>query len=195
MDALSRLAIDARAGDERSLESFVDAAYHPVWHLCATLVDGDSADDLAQETFIRAVAALPRFRGESSARTWLLSIARHVCLDEVRSRVRRRRRDSAIVFSARLQSTVVTDCGEESALRDLLLEVHPERREAFALTQLSGLTYSEAADVCGCPIGTIRSRVARARTELLELLDRAEDRAEEGSGAGVGPFATGSGSG
>ena len=59
--------------------------YGQVWQLCGSLVDDQSADDLAQETFIRAVRTLPRFRGDASARTWLLAIARHACMDELRA--------------------------------------------------------------------------------------------------------------
>ena len=58
---------------------------------------------------------------------------------------------------------------------DLLSRLDPDRREAFVLTQLLGLPYAEAADVAGCPVGTIRSRVARARADLVESLARVTD--------------------
>ena len=64
VDALTGLAHRARAGDERALESFVDLAYQQVWRLCGTLVDSHTADDLAQETFLRAIRALARYRGK-----------------------------------------------------------------------------------------------------------------------------------
>jgi RNA polymerase sigma-70 factor (ECF subfamily) len=60
--------------------------------------------------------------------------------------------------------------GEGAAVTDLLGRLAPDRREAFALTQLLGLSYAEAAEVAGCPVGTIRSRVARARADLVEAL-------------------------
>ena len=91
-----------------------------------------TSDDLTQEVYPRAWTALPAWRAEASARTWL----QHLDFD---------------------------------------------RRTAFVLTQLLGLSYSQAAEVCGCPGGTLRSRVARARTDLLDWLDGPEARASEQS--------------
>ena len=67
-------------------------------------------------------------------------------------------------------ATAARDVGEGVALRALLAELDPDRREAFVLTQVVGLSYAEAAEVCGCPVGTIRSRVARARDHLVAAL-------------------------
>ncbi len=172
VDPLSRLTLRAGAGDPRALEAVVEAGYDQVWRLCATIVGDQSADDLAQETFVRAVSALPQFRGESSARTWLLAIARHVCLDELRVRGRRRRRDAAV--SSGRQVTAADPSGEIT-LTDLLMALDVDRRAAFVLTQVLGLSYEEAARVCACPTGTIRSRVARARADLVELVKRSDD--------------------
>jgi len=133
-----------------------------VWRLCAFLVDEASADDLTQETYLRAVTAIGRFRGEATARTWLLSIARRVCIDVVRRRVRGRR-----AFQRLSEPTAVDDRSGEIELHALLRSLDPDRRAAFTLTQLLGLSYDEAAAVVGCPVGTIRSRVARARADLL----------------------------
>ena len=109
-----------------------------------------------------------RFAGRSSARTWLLSIARRVCADAVRAAVRERARRPV---TAAAPGPDQPDPAEAVTVRALLATLTTERREAFVLTQLLGLSYAEAADVCACPIGTIRSRVARARTDLVEGLD------------------------
>jgi RNA polymerase sigma-70 factor, ECF subfamily len=172
VDALTSLAVAARAGDNSALEAFVRAAYGQVWRLCASLVDEQSADDLAQETFVRAIRSLRRFRGESSARTWLLAIARHTCLDELRSRSRRRRRDDSRGTQDAHRGVAVADASQEIVIADLIGQLEPARRAAFVLTQTLGLSYDEAAQVCECPPGTIRSRVARARSDLLSLLAR-----------------------
>ncbi len=161
-DGLTRLATTARSGDGKAMEAFVDAAYEQVWRLCATLVDEASGDDLAQETFVHAIRALPGFRGDSSARTWLLAIARYTCLDELRSRTRRRRRDALAAPSLRGEPSV-PDSSQEVAVSDLVRCLEPDRRAAFVLTQMLGLSYEEAALVCWCPTGTIRSRVARGQ--------------------------------
>ena len=176
VDALTRLAHQAGLGDARALETFVETSFEPVWRLCATLVDPQSADDLAQETFARAVSALPGFRGASTARTWLLAIARHTCLDELRARGRRRSRDAAMANQyERFQSAHGSDVGDAMALTELVGGLELDRRTAFTLTQVLGLSYQEAAEVCDCPVGTVRSRVARARAELVELVHSSQD--------------------
>ena len=101
VDDLTRLALEAGAGDQAVLAALVRRTQAEVWRLCAHLVDPQAADDLTQETYLRAVAALRRFRGDSSVRTWLLVIARRTCADELRRRVRRRRLDARVEQQAR----------------------------------------------------------------------------------------------
>jgi RNA polymerase sigma-70 factor (ECF subfamily) len=173
VDGLTRLALKARAGDVDALEGFVEASYDQVWRFCSGLSDPSNADDLAQETFLRAVRSLPGFRGESAARTWLLGIARHVCLDHHRSTARRRRRDSELRSPGHARRAEWPDASSAVAAGDLLGRLDSDRRLAFVLTALVGLSYSEAAAVCECPVGTIRSRVARARSDLIAWLAEA----------------------
>lgn len=158
------LARAAARGDAVAFAELVRATQGDVWRACMALVDRESADDLAQETYLQAHRALPRFDGRSSVRTWLLSIARHVCHDEIRRRSRRRRTATVYVPG------VVADHAGAVELEIVLASLEPDRREAFVLTQVIGLSYLEAAQVCGCPVGTIRSRVARARSELVEAI-------------------------
>jgi len=172
VDALTRLAIAARDGDESALHQFVEGSYDQVWRLCARLVDLQTADDLAQDAFTHAVGSLSRFRGDASARTWLLTIARNRCMDELRTRTRRRRRD--LLSAEATPGGPSPDAGQEIAVTDMLSRLAPERRAAFVLTQMLGLSYEEAAEVCACPIGTIRSRVARARALLVDAMAAVE---------------------
>lgn len=177
MDELDALAADAAGGDPLAAAALVRATQSDVWRLCAALGDPGTADDLTQETFLRAFGALHRFEGRSSVRTWLLAIARRVCADAVRSRRRRRltlvRDDAAL---AALPDAGGTDpVGENAGVTDLLARMDPDRREAFVLTQLLGLSYAEAAAVVGCAVGTIRSRVARGRADLVASLGRVDD--------------------
>lgn len=172
MDDLERIAADAAGGDPLAAAALVRATQSDVWRLCAALGDPQSADDLTQETFLRAFGSLHRFEGRSAVRTWLFSIARHVCADALRSRRRRRLtlvRDSGDLETA--QPTVLADTVAEGvAVTDLLARLDADRREAFVLTQLLGLSYADAAEVADCPVGTIRSRVARARADLVDAL-------------------------
>jgi RNA polymerase sigma-70 factor (ECF subfamily) len=170
VDDLTGLAVAARRGDPEAMREFIRASRKEVWSLCAHLVDPQSADDLTQETYLRAFRALKSFRRESSARTWLLSIARHTCMDELRSRIRQRRRDGQLV-DLHHEQAVAADVAEQVEVQALLSHLDTDRRTAFVLTQLIGLSYEEAAQVCCCPVGTIRSRVARARADLIEALN------------------------
>src|SRR5262249_8529886 len=119
----------------------------------------------------RALRSLPRFAGRSSARTWLLSIARRVAADHVRAIVRRPRTGGAPDWELVAEPAEMVPAAEERVLlRGLVLALDPNRREAFVLTQMLDLSYADAAAVCGCPVGTIRSRVARARADLVAAL-------------------------
>jgi RNA polymerase sigma-70 factor, ECF subfamily len=166
VDELSRLAHAARDGESGALEAFIKAGYDKVQRLCAALAGSGSADDLTQETFIRAAGALARYRGDAPAQTWLLSIARHTCMDELRARARRRRDD----LIGRSPTPAAPDPADEITVRDLIGRLDPDRRAAFVLTQLLHLPYDQAARICGCPLGTIRSRVARARGDLITMI-------------------------
>ncbi len=180
MDPLTRLLVAARDGDRDALERFIAATQADVWRVCRHLGDPDSADDLAQETFERAIGSLHRYRADGPGLSWILTIARRTCADGTRRRVRRRQLD-ARVANQRLVERVPTDRIE---LDDLIARLDHDRREAFVLTQVIGLPYAEAADVAGCPIGTIRSRVARARSDLLAMTETPADESRDESDQG-----------
>jgi RNA polymerase sigma-70 factor, ECF subfamily len=165
-DEATSWALSARTGDPVAQAAFVRATQGEVWRFVAALVDPGSADDLTQETYLRAFGALPRFEGRSSVRTWLLGIARRTCADHLRVVVRRRRLDGRLAGAATLDPAQPDPSGQISAA-NLLARLSPERREAFVLTQLLGYSYDEAAAVQQVPVGTIRSRVARARADLV----------------------------
>lgn len=167
MDELSSLARTAAHGDRAALTELIRATQNDVWRLCAHLVDPESADDLAQETYLRAVPALRGFRGEAPVRSWLLTIARRVCAAEIKSRQRAR---EAAARVAAASDAVFPDTGLRAELTLLLAALDPDRRAAFVLTQVLGCSYAETATICDCPVGTIRSRVARARADLDAML-------------------------
>ncbi|MEV8097547.1 sigma-70 family RNA polymerase sigma factor [Kitasatospora sp. NPDC085879] len=178
---LTELALAARHGRSEDVEAFVRATQRDVWRFVAHLAGTDAADDLAQETFLRALRSLPGFAGRSSARTWLLSIARRTVIDRYRSAAVRPRCADVPDWEEAVERhrPAVTGGFEDGiALGDLLARVPEQRREAFVLTQVVGMSYGEAAEVAGCPIGTVRSRVARAREQLVALLREAEAAAD-----------------
>ncbi|MGW2424856.1 sigma-70 family RNA polymerase sigma factor [Streptomyces sp. NPDC001709] len=177
-ESITAWALAARSGDADAVEQFVGALHRDVQryvaHLCG---DPQAADDLAQDTFLRALGSLHRFEGRSSARSWLLSIARRAVIDSYRYAAARPRLSDVPDWCAAIelaQSCDLPGFDDGVALLDLLASLPDDRREAFVLTQLLGLPYAEAAEVGDCPVGTVRSRVARARATLMDLLDEAE---------------------
>ncbi|MFV0496288.1 RNA polymerase sigma factor SigC [Mycobacterium sp.] len=167
-DQTTLLAKAAGRGDRAALSQFIAATQRDVWRTVAYLADPASADDLTQETFLRAIRSLPRFAGRSSARTWLLSIARRVVADQIRhDRSRPRTTHLADLDDVAPRGRQASRIENIVEIRMLLDSLDAGRREAFVLTQVLGLSYAEAAEVGGCPVGTIRSRVARARGDLL----------------------------
>lgn len=162
----------AGRGDRRAFEQWVRALQADVWRFHAYRAGPGAADDLTQETFVRAFGSLPRFAGRSTSRAWLLSIARRVVVDSIRSAVARRRLHGgddweSVAEQRAAQQRSGRTFEDMVEIRMLLDGLHPERREALVLTQVLGLSYQEAADVCGVPVGTVRSRIARAREDLL----------------------------
>ncbi|MBT1182647.1 sigma-70 family RNA polymerase sigma factor [Streptomyces sp. CJ_13] len=173
-ESTTLLALAARDGDPDAVDRFVRALHRDVWRYVAYLsADPQSADDLTQETFLRALGSLHRFEGRSSARTWLLSIARRTVIDSLRHKAARPKisdRDDWQTAAEQTQPRGLPGFEDGIALAELLATIPAERRDVFVLTQVLGLPYAEAATALGCPIGTIRSRVARARASLMELL-------------------------
>jgi RNA polymerase sigma-70 factor (ECF subfamily) len=179
-DSTTAWALAARAGDAEAVEHFVRALHRDVLryvaHLCA---DPQAVDDLAQDTFLRALGSLHRFEGRSSARAWLLSIARRAVIDSYRHSAARPRLHDATDWQLaveRAQPCGLPGFDDGIALADLLAALPEERRDAFVLTQLMGLPYEEAAALADCPVGTVRSRVARARATLVALLAAADEQ-------------------
>ncbi len=169
VDDVTALALAARDGDHLALSSFVRRTWSDVARLVTAVAGRDLAEDAAQETYLRAIRALPAYRGEAGARTWLLSIARRAAVDAVRIASRRRRLNRLLVDRAE-PTTVEISLGDSVLTDQLLTRLDSDRRTAFVLTQMLGFDYAGAAVICGCPVGTIRSRVARARDQLIREL-------------------------
>jgi RNA polymerase sigma-70 factor (ECF subfamily) len=178
MDEVTSFALAAGSGDRMALHRLVRATQAEVWRFCAHLADASSADDLTQEVYLRALRALPRFRGDSSARTWLLAIARRTVADHIRAQQRRRVATTPVRAQSARAATSTAPPDEHVALRAVVALLPEDRRAAFVLTQILGLSYAEAAAVCRCPIGTVRSRVARARAELVAAITDEAERTE-----------------
>lgn len=168
-DPLRQLLAAAVEGDDVAMTALVSRTQADVWRLCVVLGSPGEEEDLVQETYLRAMRSAGSYRGESPVKSWLLAIARNVCADHVRRRQRQRRLVDRI-------APAVDDRVEfaDSSTHALLADLAPDRREAFVLTQILGMSYDETAEVMDCPVGTIRSRVARARADLSAAVRRSE---------------------
>jgi RNA polymerase sigma-70 factor (ECF subfamily) len=137
----------------------------------------DRADDLVQDTLLRALSHLDRFERGTNLNAWLFTILRNLFHSEYRKR-RREVEDADGTYAARLM--VHPEQGAHLDFEDFrsaLAKLPHDQREALLLVGASGFSYEEAAEICGCAVGTIKSRVNRARSRLAGLLavDDVED--------------------
>ena len=194
-EADSLLVERVKRGDVRAFEMLVVKYQRRIERLIGRMVrDSDLVQDIAQETFIRAYRALPQFRGESAFYTWLYRIA----VNTAKKSLVDMKRDPLVSESSLVshedgdETSRVENELSDSATPDALLAskeianavnaaieaLSEDLRQAITLREIEGLSYEEIADVMNCPIGTVRSRIFRAReaiaTRLRPLLDTRE---------------------
>jgi RNA polymerase sigma-70 factor (ECF subfamily) len=185
VDAL--LVQRAQQGEQRAFEMLVIKYQRRIERLIGRMVrDADLVQDIAQESFIRAYRALPQFRGDSAFYTWLYRIA----VNTAKKALVDLKRDPVIFESA----MHLPDDGDETSSREIepsdgetpdavlaskeiaqavnaaIEAVSEDLRQAITLREIEGLSYEEIADVMNCPIGTVRSRIFRAREAIAERL-------------------------
>jgi RNA polymerase sigma-70 factor (ECF subfamily) len=132
--------------------------------------NSERADDLVQETLMKAWAKFDTFQEGTNLRAWLFTILRNEFYSQVRKRGREVE-DAEGTYAARLASQPAqTGHMDLSDFRQALARLPADQREALILVGASGFSYEEAAAICECAVGTIKSRVSRARTRLAELL-------------------------
>lgn len=178
-DAL--LVSAAQRGDAEAFGVLVDRYHRKVYGIVYRMCGVDDAEDLTQDIFLRALQALRGFKyqGEASFRTWLYRIAVNACINELRKRKRRRDVDGpsldelvetgngavsrSIPDRSRMPHDVVEREELRAAVHAVLGTLSPKHQAVLALVDLQGMEYEEAARTIGCPLGTLKSRVARAR--------------------------------
>lgn len=142
----------------------------------------DRADDLVQETLVKALANIESFRTGTNLTAWLFTILRNHFRSEYRKRGREvEDADGHLTESLRSQPEQIGHI-ELGELKAALAKLPPDQREALILVGASGFSYEEAAEICGCAVGTIKSRLNRARTRLATLL-QIEDSSDFGPDA------------
>jgi RNA polymerase sigma-70 factor (ECF subfamily) len=144
--------------------------YDAVYRFCARRVGSDRAADVAQETFLTAQKALPKYRQESSVRTWLFGIAHNEC----RRIVRQKRLETPLLEldpAKRSQEDSEETLVNRQALQTALAKLSDEHREVVLLHEVEGLTYEEVGVVLGVPAGTVKSRLHHAFLNLRKALE------------------------
>lgn len=182
------LVTRAQQGDARAFELLVRRHQHKIIQLVSRLVGEGDAPDVAQETLIKAYRALHGFRGQSAFYTWLYRIAINTAKNHLVSRNRRPTLQDIDVQDAELyghteqmsdnetpESQVLTEEIRREVAR-AIAELPPDLRRAITLRELDGLSYEEIAEVMECPIGTVRSRIFRARAAVDQVLAPLIDR-------------------
>lgn len=177
-------------GDNQAFDELVLLYQNKVYALAFRYMGNeDDAYDMAQEAFIKAYRSLRSFKGESSFSTWIYRIATNVCLDEIR---RRKRRVTPLSLDEPLATLdgeeVEREIADESLSADrvyeqkeftetvqmLLDEMKPEHKTAIVLRDMMELSYEEIASVLNCSIGTVKSRINRARIIFQKKLNDRE---------------------
>jgi RNA polymerase sigma-70 factor (ECF subfamily) len=167
-----------RAGDRAAFEELVRAHQHRVYAVALRMLgNAAEAQDVAQEAFLRAHRGLAEFRGEARLSTWLYTIASRLCLNRLAGSERRLTRHGEDALTRLPDGQPGPDQalerGElEEALHRAIGELADERRIVVVLRDVEGLAYEEIAEALELPVGTVRSRLHRARLDLKEKLER-----------------------
>jgi len=174
----------ATRDDETFRQQLVDIAPHLRAFARSLAGDRDLADDLAQDALAKAIAAAEGFRDGTNFRAWMFTILRNLYYSEYRKR--RRRQVSDDEFALERLSTPAPQHArlEMQDVRRALDTLKAEYREALILVGASGFSYEEAAEIVGCAVGTIKSRVSRARAELERRLEAPAGEARPSAAAG-----------
>jgi RNA polymerase sigma-70 factor, ECF subfamily len=172
----------AQAGDRRAFELLVRKYQYKIVQLVGRLVGDADAPDVAQETFIKAWRALNGFRGQSAFYTWLYRIGINTAKNHLVARGRRPSNQDIDVEDAEQfgHTEQMSDVDTPEAVllseeikqkvTETIAKLPPDLRQAITLRELEGLSYEEIAEVMNCPIGTVRSRIFRAREAIDVVL-------------------------
>ena len=173
-DLVARL----RRGEPRAFEELVIAYQHRVFGVAFRMLGRRAeAEDIAQEAFLRAYRSVGEFRGDAKLSTWLYAITSRLCLNRLSSAAYQRTRHDDELLSRVADETEdvagqVERREREAVVRAAIAELDDDRRLVLVLADLEGLAYEEIAEALGVPIGTVRSRLHRARTDLRTRLEK-----------------------
>lgn len=178
-----QLVVLAQEGDKRAFEMLVRKYQHKIVQLVGRLVGEGDAPDVAQETLIKAWRALKGFQGNSAFYTWLYRIGINTAKNHLVSRGRRPSNQDIDIADAEQYGHTehLSDVDTPESLllseeiktkvAEVIQKLPPDLRQAITLRELEGLSYEEIAEVMDCPIGTVRSRIFRAREAIDAVVE------------------------
>jgi RNA polymerase sigma-70 factor (ECF subfamily) len=169
-------------GDPTAFEDILLAYQDKIYNLCRYMLgNAHDAEDAAQDTFLKAYQALPKFRPEASLYTWLYRIATNTCIDYKRKPVFESLFGASEEGERLIHDRVSDDPSPErlyqskqmnQALQEGLARLSPKLRAVIVLLEIEGLSYEEIAETLDISLGTVKSRVARAREDLKKTMKK-----------------------
>ena len=185
-DMENRLLTKARQGNVQAFEELSGSYYTKVYNICYRMLNNpDDASEQAQETFIKAFRYIKDFKGNCSFSTWIYRIATNTCLDFIRKNNKNKNTVSMeqttfedITVKDRLVSNMpgpekfAETNAQKAAIKEALANMNEKNRIIIILRDFMGLSYEQISETLETPVGTVKSRISRARSELRELLCR-----------------------
>lgn len=167
----AELIARSKCEDHTAYAELVNRYKNAVYHHCFAIVrDEDTAEDLAQETFITAYYKLKQYNDDYRLATWLFRIATNKALDHLKHTAREVATDDELIASFATSQPSPETNSERSELRALVAQLEPKYRAVISLYYWQGLSYQEVADALDKPLGTVKGWMSRAKQELREEL-------------------------
>jgi RNA polymerase sigma-70 factor, ECF subfamily len=173
----------ARQGNVQAFEELTSSYYTKVFNICYRMLNNsEDASEQAQEAFIKAFRYIKDFKGNCSISTWLYRIATNVCLDYLRKNKNKKAvsLEQNTFEDIKIKDSLVSDDpgpekvieikAQREAIREALSKMNDKNRIIIVLRDFNGLSYDEIAEIIKAPVGTVKSRISRARSELRDLL-------------------------
>ncbi len=184
----AELVQQCKLGDISAFEKLLDEYEGKIYNMAYRMLgDRQDAEDATQETFMKAYTSLDGFRGDSSFSTWLYRIAKNVCLDEIRRRQRKpvyHLDEPVTTPTGQIQrqlpdespapDEVVVEHEKRRAIEEALGKLPPHHRTVIVLRDIQGLSYNEIAEILKVKLGTVKSRLYRARSSMSAVLQEME---------------------
>lgn len=185
LDNENSILTKARQGNVYAFEELTSSYYTKVYNICYRMVNNsEDASELAQETFIKAFRYIKDFKGNSSFSTWIYRIATNVCLDYLR----KNKTNKTISLEQNtfedipIKDRLISDTpgpekvaemnAQKEAIKVALSKMNEKNRIIIILRDFRGLSYEQIAETINAPVGTVKSRISRARSELRDLLSK-----------------------